>query len=316
MNQSPFFSICIPAYKRIEYLERLLHSVSIQSFRDFEVVVTDDSPDDSVASLCASYQPKFPIKHFKNPKQLGTPENWNEAIRKSEGAWIKLMHDDDWFAESRALEYFADCITENPGASFFFSAYRNIFLEEGREADIHPIPGRLRLAKKNPATLISNNIIGPPSVTLHKNDGAFFYDNQLKWVVDIEFYVRYFSSRQPIYLNKVLVNVGMGSEQVTQDSFRVRKVEIPEYFHLFNKIGFDKLKNILVFDAWWRLMRNLGIRNFKELSDAGYDGPVPRVIHSMVRWQSAFPLRLLKIGVVSKILMMMNYLFNLIPGLL
>ena len=42
-------SICVPAYKNPVGVERLLESVKVQSFTDYEVVVTDDSPDGSVA---------------------------------------------------------------------------------------------------------------------------------------------------------------------------------------------------------------------------------------------------------------------------
>ena len=40
-------SICVPAYKNPVGVERLLESVKVQSFTDYEVVVTDDSPDGS-----------------------------------------------------------------------------------------------------------------------------------------------------------------------------------------------------------------------------------------------------------------------------
>ena len=38
-------SICVPAYKNPVGVERLLESIKVQSFTDYEVVVTDDSPD-------------------------------------------------------------------------------------------------------------------------------------------------------------------------------------------------------------------------------------------------------------------------------
>ena len=49
--QVPFISICIPAYKNTTYVGRLLDSISEQTFTDYEVVVTDDSPDDSVKNF-------------------------------------------------------------------------------------------------------------------------------------------------------------------------------------------------------------------------------------------------------------------------
>src|SRR5580765_4245670 len=100
MPDQRLISICIPAFKGVEFLERLLNSIAVQNFRDFEVVVADDSPDDSVRTLCAQYQSRFSLSYHHNPIPLGTPANWNQAIAKASGQWIKLMHDDDWFADN------------------------------------------------------------------------------------------------------------------------------------------------------------------------------------------------------------------------
>src|SRR5690349_12185678 len=119
MKESPLISVCIPAYKHIDFLKRLLDSLTVQSFRDFEVVITDDSPDDSVKNLSAQYLNILPLRYFRNPVALGTPENWNEGIRQAKGQWIKLIHDDDWLASEHSLKLFADAINDNPGARFF-----------------------------------------------------------------------------------------------------------------------------------------------------------------------------------------------------
>jgi glycosyltransferase involved in cell wall biosynthesis len=92
----PFISVCIPAYKRTEFLKRLLDSLMIQNFKNFEVVITDDSPGNDVKTLVQGYS-ELPIKYFRNEHALGTPENWNEGLRQAKGGWIKIMHDDDWF---------------------------------------------------------------------------------------------------------------------------------------------------------------------------------------------------------------------------
>src|SRR5205814_5816340 len=105
MNK-PVIYICIPAYKRVRYLKRLLESIVIQTYRDFEVIITDDSDDDSVGKLVEEYTLKLPVVYHKNQKPFGTPANWNFAISKANGKWIKLMHDDDWFANEKALDIF------------------------------------------------------------------------------------------------------------------------------------------------------------------------------------------------------------------
>src|SRR5439155_18647369 len=89
MTNKPLVSICIPAYKRVEFLKRLLESISIQSFKDFEVIITDDSPTNEVYELSQAYKDKFTLFYSKNAVAVGTPENWNEAIRHAKGEWIK-----------------------------------------------------------------------------------------------------------------------------------------------------------------------------------------------------------------------------------
>src|SRR5688572_3851259 len=115
----PLISICIPAYKHTDYLERLLHSIAEQTFTDFEVIVTDDSPDESVQQLCERYKPLFVLRYFKNSPALGSPENWNAGIRKASGKWIKMMHDDDWFSGADSLQQFANAMAAHPQSTFF-----------------------------------------------------------------------------------------------------------------------------------------------------------------------------------------------------
>jgi glycosyltransferase involved in cell wall biosynthesis len=315
MSSPVLISICIPAYKRTEFLKRLLDSIALQAFRDFEVVVTDDSPDqpavdhpnETVQALCETYRERFLLRYFRNEKPLGTPENWNEAIRRSEGQWIKIMHDDDWFADRDSLGQFAGAIAD-PAASFIFSAYRDVFLDENRSREMFVPAGRYKAFLKDKTVLFGRNIVGPPSVILYKREGEIFFDKTVKWVVDIEFYIRYLRDRSPVYIDKVLINVGMGSQQVTRDCFRQRPVEIPENFYLLNEVGVVHLRNILVYDAWWRLMRNLEIRSPDDISGSGYKGGIPRVILSMIGCQKRVPLSFLGIGVFSKTLMFFHYI--------
>jgi len=316
MASKPLISICIPAYKNTDFLKRLFDSIHIQLFRDFEVIVSDDSPDQGVRDLCESFRHLFPLQYHRNLPALGTPENWNAAIRHAQGQWIKIMHDDDWFSDEQSLSAFAAAIVQHPESSFFFAAYRDVFLDEGRIREVFVSKFRYRSFLQEHATLFSKNIVGPPSVVLYRNDPSILYDARVKWVVDIDFYIRYLSGKAPVYIPKILINVGLGSQQVTRDCFGQRPIEIPENFLLLNKVGTRRLKNWLVYDAWWRLMRNLEIRRQEEISDAGYKGEIPFVILSMVKWQRRIPRSLLKMGLFSKTLMFIHYLthINRIPA--
>src|SRR5665647_1729457 len=123
MNNKYLVSICIPAYKRIADLEKLLDSIGRQTFKNFEVIITDDSPDDTVKNFCLNYHHEFELIYYKNTPPLGTPENWNEGIRKATGEWVKLMHDDDYFADDDSLALFVAAIKHQPDVQVFYSAF-------------------------------------------------------------------------------------------------------------------------------------------------------------------------------------------------
>ena len=186
--QNPLISICIPAYKRVNYLKRLLDSIIVQKFKNFEVVLSDDSIDDSVSDLIPLYSDKIQLRYFKNKPSLGTPANWNFALTQSKGEWIKLMHDDDWFSTKESLGKFAENISA--GSKFICSAYSNHFEGSNSYENVFMRANSLNRIIKSPLTLLSENVIGPPSVTMVHKSVKERYDTRMKWRVDLDFYIR------------------------------------------------------------------------------------------------------------------------------
>jgi len=303
-------SICIPAYKRIEFLRRLLDSIAVQTYTDFEVIVSDDSPANDVEILCHLYMNKMALKYFKNNPALGTPENWNQAMRQANGSWIKLMHDDDWFSHKDSLLKFVNAINTTPECDFIFSAYNNVNEDTGKTKPVFMNRFRKRKMLENPVTLIANNVIGPPSVIIHKNNKQHWYDKSVKWVVDMDFYIRFLQTTAPYHINEALINVGVNKEQVTQYTFGVPEVHLKENFYLLNKVGGKHLRNLIVFDAWWRLIRNFSVRDAAQIRNIGYKGPVPGLIIKMISFQKNIPKAILKQGLFSKLLMTVCYIIN------
>lgn len=306
MKEAPFISICIPAYNRVHFLRRLLDSIAGQTFRDFEVILSDDSSSAVIAELEADYN--FEIKYFLNNTALGTPENWNAAIRKASGKWIKLMHDDDWFSTPDALQEFADAAKRNPG-KFLFSAYNNVS-DDGRSELVSPEAWRMRYLATFPSLLIAKNFIGPPSVVMHPNDGRFDYDRRMKWLVDIDMYLRRLKSDRYFFIDKALINVGVGASQVTASVKANAAVEIPEHLLLIEKEGIKTLTNPVVYDYWWRFFRNFNIRNENQLREFGYTGNIPFIFQRIMSSQKKLPRKLLKFGPASKAMMYAHFLAN------
>jgi glycosyltransferase involved in cell wall biosynthesis len=255
MEEVPLISICIPAFRRKENLKRLLDSIESQNFRLFEVVITDDSPDNEIQHLIETHSLGNVIRYFKNESTLGSPENWNQGIRMAKADWIKIMHDDDWFSAPDSLRFFAESI-EKGRAAFYFSAFTNIY-PDGHSETSRLTPGQLISLIRFPEILFVSNRIGPPSVVLFKKESSFFFDSRMKWLVDFDFYIRYLKNYgPPVYIPKSLIHIGRTNSQITHSSFGNPDIEIPERLMLNEKLEKNTIKHIPIFDSWWRFLRN------------------------------------------------------------
>ncbi len=301
-------SICVPAYKRVVYLKRLLSSLEIQSFVDFELIITDDSGEDSsVEKLIKSFNFNFSVVYHKNSSSLGSPKNWLESISHAKGDWIKIMHDDDYFSSPTSLQEFVDEISDN--VDCIFSGYDAVY-ENGQIKNMTISSNRFRQFVHHPLSLFSDNIIGPPSVMMFRRTITETFDIRLKWIVDWEYYIRLALKYKLKYISKSLINVSYNETQITNSCFLNPAVEIPETLIFTNKYGNFLFRNILAYDACWRLIRNLRMRDLSGFIKYSSDITINDNIFKIVRFQSYIPLTILKVGAVSKLLMSISYLFN------
>ncbi len=306
-----FISICIPTYKSGTKLERLLDSIKIQTFSDYEVVVSDDSPDDSMKKIIDEKYADMNIRYFHNNPSLGTPQNWNFAVYKSQGKWINLMHHDDWFCNENSLSEFASYARRSRTANFLFCAFQNHYLDMGTTEDFYCSTVEIFLLKINRLNLFKT-FMGNPSCTLiHSRNKPYFYDTRFKWLIDFDFYWSLFKINPSFtYIDKMLVCVGMHKGQVTATVFQNPQVEVPESITLLTKHETSILKNIFVYDFFWRMYRNLKIRSVNEFNSyLPFKCEIISVI-DMITAQSKIPHSKLKIGIFSKFFMLIAFLKN------
>ena len=219
------------------------------------------------------------------------------------------MHDDDWFSSSESLKTFVESI--KPDNNFVFSAYTRIYENNTKSPErIFLSPSKNKAVEKEPNLLFANNFIGPPSVTLVHHSIDIKYDESLKWRVDIDFYIRLLKQEKKLsYINRSLINVGMSGSQITQSSINDPGVELPEAWVLLEKYGSSPLKNMQIYDAWWRLFRNMNIKTEKDLR--GYvNEDWPPAILRMLGDLRKTPHGFLSWGVTSKLCMGLSYLKN------
>lgn len=300
---NPSISICIPAYRQPQLLQRCLQSIELQTYRDIEVIITDDSPDDTVKDVVAAFPATFPLVYRKNPVSLGSPGNWNAGLELARGTYVKTLHQDDWLRTPDALAKYMDAFAQHPYTDFVFAACFNV-KEDGSEA-LHAATARqLQQLQTAPECLLPGNFVGAPSTVMFRREPVIPYDLRMKWLVDIDHYIQLlYRNPRAVYIATPLLNIGIHAGQVTQAVINDKVVVIPEHILLLSKLKKDVLKELPYFDFMWRLCRNYNVRSVQELNTLAGEIPVPAGLKKIVRWQAKFSPQLLRNGPVSKGLM-------------
>jgi glycosyltransferase involved in cell wall biosynthesis len=304
-------SICIPTYNSGDKLTRLLDSIKIQTFTDFEIIISDDSKNEEIKHTIDTIYPELNIKYFHNAEALGTPNNWNNAVAKASGDWIKLMHHDDWFTQPDALEIFLKSISQNSAAKLIFCSFNYVDVETQKTTLSACSKWDIFLLKQNYLNLYKN-FIGNPSCTLiHKSYRPYEYDKTIKWLIDFDFYTEYFMREKEFtYIDIPLIAFGVHSSQVTANVQKNPNVEIPESYIFFKKYGIKIMKNIFVYDFFWRMYRNLALKNIEQLEKYLRTKNNYNTIENLIGAQNLVGGKMLQNGFVSKGLMLAAYLRN------
>lgn len=276
----PAISICIPAYNQPANLKRLLESIDIQEFRDFEVIVTDDSPTDILMELI-NFKWSFPIKYHRNEIALGSPANWNSAIGKANGTWIKLMHHDDWFENPESLQSFYDATLENSDAKFFFSSTYIYDTIEKKKFLYVPNQERYKKLISHPVGLFHANVIGAPTTILSHRDIKMLYNTDLIWLVDIEYYVRVMKEYGITKIEKpLIVTSSKQAHQLTSSLVDKKEVELYECLYCYNELKpqLNQENRALFAQRILFVLQQFKVKSTSEITSAGYKGPMPLFI--------------------------------------
>jgi glycosyltransferase involved in cell wall biosynthesis len=108
-------SIGIPVYNGEKYLAAALDSLLAQSFREFEIVISDNASTDRTSEICRAYQSKDPrVRYFRSDQNLGAAWNHNRVIELSSAPLFKWAASDD-LHEPLFLERCVDALYDDPG---------------------------------------------------------------------------------------------------------------------------------------------------------------------------------------------------------
>lgn len=305
----PIVSICIPAYQKPQYVARCLDSILQQDYPSIEVIISDDSPGEDIKQIIKGYAGKTDIKYYHNQPSLRSPANWNAALNKGSGELVMLMHQDDWFHTPDAVSSFVKAFEEYPEVDFVFC--RNTAVDEqGNTMVLQAIPRLLKEMDKKPNQLVMAQVIGPPSNTMLRAKVAIRYDEQFIWLVDVDYYARLLKAGHRYrYIDRHLVSIGLHKDQTTEFVRSNDHIILKENILFAAKLEKSAFRDMLIYDYFWRLLRNFKVRNSSDIEKAGVSQEkIPLMILHMLKLQKKIPAHVLQFGVYSKLLMTLSYI--------
>jgi hypothetical protein len=104
--ERPYFSICVPQYNRTSFLIEACRSLAGQSFRDFEVCISDDCSTDGKEDLLLAYLEDSGLSFVYRKQQKNTRYDGNlrASISLAQGDYCFLLGNDDYLATPTVLE--------------------------------------------------------------------------------------------------------------------------------------------------------------------------------------------------------------------
>ena len=93
-NKPPTVSVIIPAYNEATYIDRLLGILTRQTFKDFEVIVSDAQSKDGTDKVVRGLKDRLDIKFIEAPPK-GPGFGRNVGAKQAKGEWLLFLDADD-----------------------------------------------------------------------------------------------------------------------------------------------------------------------------------------------------------------------------
>ncbi len=222
MPNKPAFSIVTCTWNSAATLADTLASVCAQTCQDFEHIFVDGGSTDGTLDIIAAYSGN---KRLLRDVGGGISRAMNQGIAAASGEFIAHLHSDDYYARADVLATVARHLAAS-GRDWMFGTIT--VLKDG--ALIAPFP----MQPFNYFALASGSAFIPhPAVFMRKSlfARAGVFDEQLKYAMDIDLWLRLAKFSEPATLDRPLAvfrdHAGSVSSanriKAREEEFRVRK---------------------------------------------------------------------------------------------
>ncbi len=122
-EHQPKISVVTPAYRRPDYLRELIESFLKQSYKNSELVISDDSSSDTRVQILVQEYTRLNsnIVYIKNEENLGFCKNLLKSIMNAHGDYILIMGDDDILVNENTLSTYVNIFETNKNIGYVYA---------------------------------------------------------------------------------------------------------------------------------------------------------------------------------------------------
>jgi glycosyltransferase involved in cell wall biosynthesis len=231
MQQSayPLISICIPTFNGESYLREALDSVRQQSYKNIEVVISDNNSIDGTTQIIQDFvkEVDFPVTVVNN-EIIGIGSNWNNCIRYCKGSYVKFLFQDDVLLKDCLPKMLEAIDQQDIGMSYCNKVLiGNAENSDQENNDLHfdhySRYTRDQILKDRYLYRHPRNKIGEPTCVLIRKevfDRVGFFNEKLKQSLDYEFYYRLMKCYRVKAVHEKLVQFRIHGTQATARNAR------------------------------------------------------------------------------------------------
>lgn len=256
MQNSPLVSIICMCYNHEKYVVESLNSVLNQSYKNIQLIITNDSSRDDSDKKIKTWLLNYPdVIYIKNSINLGNTKTFNKALKPAKGDYIIDLAADDILLEDcieKQLNAFLNPKFENVGI-----VYGNVELiseknthngyyypvNSNKEAIEKPASGDIYLSM-----LSQNSKICSVSAMIKKTvlDRLNGYDEKLEYE-DLDLWIRTsrlynFDFIDHIIVQKRELENSLGSQFFKKSNSRTRKINRSTYLVIKKAIALNENK--------------------------------------------------------------------------
>lgn len=135
----PKISIGLPVYNGEDAIKKALDSIRSQTFRDFEVLISDDNSTDNTREICLKYCRKDPrFRYVRQKNNLTWPGNLEFVFKNTIAPYFACLSHDDYYKD----KYFLENLYKRIGQGYDFVYPNVIKIVKVKDKPIKKLPRR------------------------------------------------------------------------------------------------------------------------------------------------------------------------------